>query len=73
MNSAARQREEIEGVIRAWMAAMSPADRECEGSKLAGFLAARLAFWLADGRAVATLYYELGDQVVISSTPELRR
>jgi hypothetical protein len=68
MSPAARQRHGIEEVIRAWFAAMTPEDREREGSKLAGFLAARLAFWV-NREAVATLLYELGDQVVITTRP----
>lgn len=69
MSLAERQREEIEGLIRAWLAQMSPEDRAREGSKLVGFMAARLAFWIPDRRAVIDLFYELGDQVVISHPP----
>ena len=68
MSQASRQRTEIEGVIRAWFADMTPEDRAAEGSKMVGFLAAKLAFF-CDRRSVAELLWTLGDQVVMGAAP----
>ena len=69
MSQAARQRAEIEGVLREWFAAMTPEDRALEGSKMVGFLASKLAFF-CDRRSVAELLWSLGDQVVMSARPD---
>ena len=71
MTNAVRAREELEGLIRGWLQAITPEEREAEGLKLAGFLAARLAFWV-DRQHVALCVYSLADQVVALTPPEER-
>lgn len=69
MTQAARQRAEIEGVVREWFVAMTPEDRAREGSKFMGFVAARLGFY-CERRSVAEILWTLGDQVVIGAHPD---
>lgn len=69
MTNAATRRPEIEGLIREWFQLMTPEERASEGSKLLGFVSARLAFH-CERRSVAEILWTLGDQVVIGSRPD---
>lgn len=69
MTQAARQRAEIEGVVRAWFASMSPEDRREEGARLAGFVAARLSFFCGE-RPTAELLYMLADAAAAGPRPD---
>lgn len=71
MTDAVRAREELEGLIRGWLQAITPDEREREGLKLMGFLAARLMFW-APREHVALCLYQLADGVVALTPPEER-
>jgi hypothetical protein len=54
---------EIEADIRGWLDGLGPEARQREGFRLMGFLAARMVIAAGDAERVATLLYELGDQV----------
>lgn len=69
MSHAARQRAEIEEVVRAWFASMTPEDRAEHGSKFLGAVAAKLAFF-CPRREVSGLLYALADQAATGLIPD---